>query len=120
MINAKKLAFGAILAAVIDSVVFVIGNSADATWEAGQPYPIGYGMVLGASIVPFLVGGLVVSYMAKKNENWLNRFSLGGLIFALVGSPMGYIGGRDVPTGIALGSMHIVVGTIWYFATRKK
>lgn len=105
-------------ALVINLAIYALGKAADATWDAGAPYEIGAVAVVGATLVPLLLGGLVVSLLARRWPKSQRLLAWAGLVFALVSMPMGYIASQDGPTGLALGAMHVVAGFAWFFGVR--
>ena len=117
-LDLKKLFFATVAAVITNLVLFFLGSALGATWDVGQPVSVGIGLVLIATIVPLLVGGLVVKLISSRWPRSQNWFAWGVLIFAIVGSPMGWISSGDAATGISLGLMHVVEGLAWFFAVR--
>lgn len=115
-----RLAIGSIIALILDLLIFILADSQNATWEVGQPNPITIATVAISSIVPLLLGGFVFDVLAKRNSSWGNRLSTGGFVFAILTAPSGYLSSKDLPTGLALASMHVVVGLVWYLTTKKE
>ena len=110
----------AIGAAIVGNLLaFAAGTSADATFDAGQPYPIGIPMIVGATVVPFLIGSFAFNRLAETRESIARWLPLGGLVFALVSSPNGYFASQDAATGIALAAMHVISGVAWFVLTRS-
>lgn len=119
-VNVPRLGVAVAIALVADLIAYALGNAAGATWRAGQPYTIGVGMVAAATIIAPVVGGAVTALAARWKPAAPTFLAWAGLIFAVVGSPMGYIGGQDLPTGLALGSMHVIVGIAWFLAIKPR
>lgn len=117
-VDTRRLTIATGAAALANLAIFAIGSLADATWSAGQPYPIGWAMVLVATIVPMVLAGLATSLIARRQPKVLTWFAWAGLAFAVLGAPMGYVMGGDVPTGIALGAMHVATGLAWFWAIK--
>lgn len=119
----QKLSFRSVFVATIvalaaNLVVFLIGSSAGATWEVGQPFKVGIALVAFATGFPMLLGGLVAKVTIAKFSKSQSWFAWGVLLFAVLGSPLGWVSSNDTPTGIALGLMHIFVGLAWFRALR--
>ena len=118
-VSNKRLAMAAGIALVVNAIIYFIGSASSATWDVGFPYKLGLPMLAGASAFPILIGGLIVRLISKKLR-WITSFaSWAVLIFAIAGSPGGYVSSNDLPTGLSLGAMHVVVGLAWFIALRK-
>jgi len=119
-VNLKKIATGTAIALVANAVIFFIGSAAAATWSVGTPFKISLPIVAFATVFPMLLGGVVVRALAKWKQGVIAIASWFVLIFSIAGAPGGYIASMDLPTGLALGTMHFVVGLTWFFAIRNK
>lgn len=79
-----------------------------------MPTKVGIALVIGASILPMLLGGTLAKALISKWTN-LRAFSAWAvLVFSVAGSPMGWISSNDVATVIALGLVHVFVGIAWF------
>lgn len=116
----RPLAVATALAAVANLGLFGIGSLAGATWSAGAPFSVSWVVVLVATIAPMALAGIVTRLVARRQPNVTSWFAWGGLVFAILGSPMGYLMGGDVPTGFALGAMHVVTGLAWLWAVNLR
>jgi len=119
-VNNKRVGIGTAIALVVDVALYFIGNASAATWQVGLQFPISLPIIVFATLAPMLIGALVVNLLSKRWKNTVNFTSWAALIFAIAGAPGGYISSNDLPTGIALGSMHFVVGLTWFFSIRGK
>lgn len=119
-VSNKRVFAGTGIALAVNIVIYLIGSAAAATWNVGMPMQVGLALVASATVVPFLLGGLVVGLLAKWKQSLVGVSSWAVLIFSIVGAPGGYIASNDLPTGIALGAMHFVVGAAWFLAIRGK
>ncbi|MFM7029731.1 MAG: DUF6069 family protein [Micrococcales bacterium] len=108
------------MALAANVLLFLLGSAAGATWEVGQPAPIGLAAIAVATLLPMLLGGLVVRAIAKRKPNLVSAFTWVVLVFSLVGAPGGYVASQNLPTGLALGAMHVVVGLVWFYSVRGK
>lgn len=113
-ISFKKLWAATGIALAANLVVFAVGDLAGATWDVGMPTTVSIAMVIGASVAPLLLGGAVAKLVISKWTKLRAFAAWAVLVFAIVGSPMGWISSNDVATGIALGIMHIFVGVAWF------
>jgi len=110
--NRAGVAAGAALA--LNLVAYAIANAANASWEVGQPQPVGVAAVAASSIVPILIGTLSFNRIPRLQS----VLPVGGLVFALISSPGGYLASQETATGIALASMHLITGLVWLRLTR--
>ena len=118
-ISYKKVLVATGIAAAVNASLFAIGSVTGATWDVGQPFLVGIGMVLGATLAPLLLGGLVAKLAVGKWARLQGMLAWGGLAFAIVSSPGGFIASSDLATSIALGLMHVIVGVAWFFGIKK-
>lgn len=119
-VSNKKVLIATLAALVANVAIYLAGDASGATWNVGMPFTVGLAMVVGATLVPMLLGGQVVKLVGKSKSSLVNVAAWSVLIFSFAGSPMGWIASGDAPTGIALGAMHVVVGLAWFFSIRVK
>lgn len=110
--NQAGIAAGAAL--VGNLLTFAIGSGANASWEVGQPQPVGIAAIVASSIVPMLVGTVLFNRVPRLQS----LLPVGGLVFAIISSPGGYLASQEVATGAALGAMHVITGLVWLRLTR--
>ena len=110
------IAIGGLL--IANSLAFLAGDLAGASWDVGQPFLIGIGVVLGATVMPMLLGGLVARLVSLKSAKAVKWLSWGVLAFSLVGSPAGWLASGDVATGVSLAAMHVFEGLAFFWAIR--
>jgi len=118
-ISFKKVLVATGIAAAVNASLFAIGSATGATWDVGAPAQVGIGMVLGATLAPMLLGGLVTKFAAGKWPRLRSVLSWSGLTFAILSAPGGFISSSDLATGISLGLMHVIVGFAWFFGIKK-
>ena len=116
--NFRKILIAAGAALIANLALFGIGTLAGATWNVGQPAPVGLGLVIGASVGPMVIGGFVAWLISSKTSKQLNWFSWAVLIFAVLGAPLGWVASGQAATGLALGAMHIVEGLAFFWAVK--
>lgn len=117
-LDVRRLAIATGAATLANLAVFAVGSLSGATWQAGQPYPISWPMVVGFSIIPAALAGVVVSRIVKARPKALKILAIAGLVFAVVSAPAGSLMSQDLPTGLALGAMHVIAGLGWYFGIK--
>jgi hypothetical protein len=120
-INVRKFAGYAVLAAVINSIIFLIAKSADATMiiNQGGSQEITLGMVIGTSIFALVVASFVASLIGKKSQGFVSKAPLIGLIFGVVSTAVPFSASEDSKTSLGLASMHVVSGLVWYVGTKR-
>lgn len=120
-INVRKFAGYAALAAVINSIIFFIAKSADATMaiNQGKAQEITLGMVIGVSLFALIAAAFVASLIGKKSQGFVSKAPLIGLVFAIISTAAPFSASDDSKTSLGLASMHIVSGLVWYFGTKR-
>jgi len=120
-INVRNFAGFAIMAAAINSVVFLIAKSVDATMviNQGGAREIGLPMVLGATLVGLLVAAFIASKIGAKSEGFVSRAPLIGLLFGIITAAAPFTATEDTKTAMGLGSMHVIAGLVWYFGAKR-
>jgi hypothetical protein len=120
-INIRKFTGDALAAAIANSVIFLIAKSADATMVVNQGggQEIVIPMVLGSSILGLLVGAVAASQIAKKSESFGTNLPVIGLVFGVVTAIAPFTATEDSKTALALASMHLVAGVIWFIGAKK-
>ncbi|MEJ8640485.1 DUF6069 family protein [Streptomyces sp. MS1.HAVA.3] len=109
----KALVTGAVGAAVVNLIVLAVAKLAGASLivvDAGQEHPITVGGVIGASVVPLVVGTGAALLMALWKPVFLRiaQYVGGGLALLSVAGPLS--SGSDGGTVAALSLMHITLG----------
>ncbi len=110
--NQAGIAAGAAL--VGNLLTFAIASAANASWEVGGPQPVGIAPVAAASIFPMLIGTLLFNRVPRLQS----LLPIGGLVFAVISAPGGFIASQELATGAALGAMHVITGLVWLRLTR--
>lgn len=117
-VDFKKVLLGTGAALVANVGIYLLGNSAGATWSVGLPFTLGVPIIAMATIAPMVVGSQAVRLISKWKPNFIKISAWLGLIFSIVGAPGGWIASNDLTTGLALGSMHVTVGVAWFYSIR--
>jgi len=120
-INVRKFAGFAVLAALINSLIFFIAKSADATMiiNQGGSQDIALGMVLGMTFFALVVAAFFASLIGKKSQGFVSKAPLIGLVFGIVTAAAPFSASDDSKTSLGLASMHIVSGLVWYVGTKR-
>lgn len=120
-INVRKFAGFAVLAAVINSVVFFIAKAADATMiiKQGGEREIAVPMVLASTLFGLLVAAFFASKIGAKSQSFLSKAPLYGLVFGVVTAIAPFTATDDSKTALGLASMHIVAGLVWFVGSKR-
>ena len=120
-INVRKFAGFAVLAAVINSVVFFIAKAADATMiiKQGGEREIAVPMVLASTLFGLLVAAFFASKIGTKSQGFVSKAPLYGLVFGVVTAAAPFSATEDSKTALALASMHVVAGLTWYVGAKR-
>ena len=120
-INIRKFAGYALVASVINSIIFLIAKSADATMVVNQggSRSISLVMVFGATLLGLVVAAYVANLIGKKSQGFMKNTPLIGLLFGIVTAAAPFTASDDSKTAIALASNHVVAGIVWYFGSKR-
>ena len=120
-INVRKFAGFAVLAAIINSLIFFIAKFADATMiiNQGGSQDIALGMVLGMTFFGLVMAAFFASLIGKKSQGFVSKAPLIGLVFGIVTAAAPFSASDDSKTSLGLASMHIVSGLVWYVGTKR-
>jgi hypothetical protein len=120
-INVRKFAGFAALAAIINTIIFIIAKSADATMviNQGGSREIAVAMVLGMTFFGLVVAAFLASLIGKKSQGFVTKAPLIGLVFGVVTAVAPFSASDDSKTSLSLASMHIVAGLVWYVGAKR-
>ena len=120
-LSTRKFATYAVIAAVINSIIFLIAKSADATMVVNQggSRSITLVMVFGATFFGLLVAAFVASKIGNKSQKFLSNAPVIGLVFGVVTAIAPFTASDDSKTAVALASNHIVAGIVWYVGAKR-
>ena len=120
-LSTRKFSPYAAFAAVINSIIFLIAKSADATMVVNQggSRSITLVMVFGATFFGLVVAALVASKIGNKSQKFLSNSPVIGLVFGVVTSIAPFTASDDSKTAVALASNHIVAGIVWYVGAKR-
>jgi hypothetical protein len=123
-IRTRALTLGVAVAATvaINLVVLGIASTAGApmlTGAADAPEPVGVQAVVLASLVPMLLGAVLVVLVASRVPGLVRVLAWVGLSLGAVTAAAPLVLALDVSTGVALALMHLVAGVVWFVAVRR-
>jgi Family of unknown function (DUF6069) len=119
--NIRKFSVFAVIAAIVNSIIFLVAQFADATMVVNQGgiQKIVLPMVVGASLVSIVLAASIASQIGKKSEGFLSKSPILGLVFGVVSAVAPFIATDDSKTALALASMHVVAGVVWYIGAKS-
>ncbi len=121
VLNIRKFAGFAVVAAILNSIIFYIVKAADATMvvEQGGAQEIALPMVLASTLFGLVVAAFVASRIGKKSPGFLAKSPIIGLVFGIATAAAPFSASDDSKTAMALASMHIVAGVTWYLGANR-
>lgn len=120
-LNVRNFAGYAVIAAILNSLIFFIAKGADATMVVNQggSQEIALPMVFASTFFGLLVAAFAASKIGKKSQSFLSKSSTVGLIFGVVTAAAPFSASDDSKTSIGLASMHVVAGLVWFVGTKR-
>ncbi len=119
--NIRKFGTFAVIAAIINSIIFLIGKSADATMVVNQggSQEIVLPMVIASTLFGLMVAAFIASRIGIRSQSFQSKSPLIGLIFGIVTAAAPFSASDDSKTALALASMHVVAGVTWYLGVKR-
>ncbi|MEI8120165.1 MAG: hypothetical protein RLZZ27_372 [Actinomycetota bacterium] len=120
-LNVRKFAGYAAIAAILNSIIFLIAKGADATMVVNQggSQEIALPMVLASSLFGLVAAAFIASRIGKKSQGFLSKSPIIGLMFGIVTAAAPFSASDDSKTALALASMHVVAGVTWYLGAKQ-
>ena len=120
-LNVRKFSGYAAIAAIVNSIIFLIAKTADATMVVNQggSQEIALPMVLASTLFGLVVAAFFASLIGKKSQGFLSKSPIIGLVFGIVTAVAPFSASDDSKTALALASMHIVAGVTWYLGSKR-
>ena len=120
-LNVRKFAGYAAIAAIVNSIIYLIAKSADASMivNQGASQEIALPMVLASTLFGLVVAAFIASRIGKKSQGFLSKSPLIGLVFGVVTAAAPFGASDDSKTAFALASMHVVAGVTWYLGAKR-
>jgi hypothetical protein len=105
-------------AAVLNLITYGIGSASGASMTVTAPtaQEIPAFLTVIATLAPMALAGLVTWFIARSRPGFRRFAAWAGLAFGILTAASPLASSADIPTGIALGFMHIVVGAAWFTA----
>ena len=120
-LNVRKFAGYAAIAAIVNSIIFLIAKGADATMVVNQggSQEIALPMVLASTLFGLVAAAFIASRIGKKSQGFLSKSPIIGLVFGIVTAAAPFSASDDSKTALALASMHVVAGVTWYLGAKQ-
>ena len=120
-LNVRKFAGYAAIAAILNSIIFLIAKGADATMVVNQggSQEIALPMVLASTLFGLVAAAFIASRIGKKSQGFLAKSPIIGLVFGIVTAAAPFSASDDSKTALALASMHVVAGVTWYLGAKQ-
>jgi len=120
-LNVRKFAAYASIAAIINSIIYLIAKGSDATMivNQGGAQKIALPMVLASTLFGLVFAALIASRIGKKSQEFLAKSPVIGLVFGIVTAAAPFAASDDSKTAMALASMHVVAGVTWFLGAKR-
>ena len=120
-LNVRKFAGFAVVAAIVNSIIFIIAKGADATMVVNQggTQEIALPMVLASNLFGLVIAAVFVNQIGKRSQSFISKAPIIGLVFGVVTAAAPFVASDDSKTALALASMHIVAGVVWYVGAKR-
>jgi len=120
-LNVRKFAGFAVVAAIVNSIIFIIAKGADATMVVNQggAQEIALPMVLASTLFGLVIAAVFVNQIGKRSQSFISKAPIIGLVFGVVTAAAPFVASDDSKTALALASMHIVAGVVWYVGAKR-
>ena len=107
-------------AAALNLITYGIGSVSGAsmavTAPAAQEIPPALAVI--ATLLPMAAAGLVTWFIARRRPGFRRFAAWTGLAAGILTAASPLASSADIPTGVALGFMHVIVGIAWFVALR--
>ena len=120
-LNVRKFAGYAAIAAILNSIIFLIAKGADATMVVNQggSQEIALPMVLASTLFGLVAAAFIASRIGMKSQGFLSKSPIIGLMFGILTAAAPFSASDDSKTALALASMHVVAGVTWYLGAKR-
>ena len=120
-LKVSKFAGFAAIAAVINSIIFLVAKATDATMivNQGRTQEIVLPLVLASTLLGLVVAAYITSRIGIKSQGFLAKSPIIGLVFGIVTAAAPFSASDDLKTAFALASMHVVAGMTWFIGAKR-
>jgi nitrate reductase gamma subunit len=120
-LKVSKFAGFAAIAAVINSIIFLVAKATDATMivNQGRTQEIALPLVLASTLLGLVVAAFITSRIGIKSQGFLAKSPIIGLVFGIVTAAAPFSASDDSKTAFALASMHVVAGVTWFIGAKR-
>ena len=120
-LKVSKFAGFAAVAAVINSIIFLVAKATDATMivNQGRTQEIALPLVLASSLLGLVVAAFITSRIGIKSQGFLAKSPIIGLVFGIATAAAPFSASDDSKTALALASMHVVAGVTWFIGAKR-
>ena len=120
-LKVSKFAGFAAIAAVINSIIFLVAKATDATIivNQGRTQEIVLPLVLASTLLGLVVAAFITSRIGIKSQGFLAKSPIIGLVFGIVTAAAPFSASDDSKTALALASMHVVAGVTWFIGAKR-
>lgn len=120
-LKVSKFAGFAAVAAVINSIIFLVSKATDATMivNQGRTQEIALPLVLASTLLGLVVAAFITSRIGIKSQGFLAKSPIIGLVFGIATAAAPFSASDDSKTALALASMHVVAGVTWFIGAKR-
>jgi hypothetical protein len=120
-LKVRKFLVFAGIAAITNSIIFLIAKSADATMVVNQggSQEIALPMVFASTLLGLVIAAFITSRIGIKSQGFLSKSPIIGLVFGIVTAAAPFSASDDSKTAFALASMHVVAGVTWFVGSKR-
>ena len=120
-LNVRKFAGFAVVAAIVNSIIFIIAKGADATMVVNQggTQEIALPMVLASTLFGLVIAAVFVNQIGKRSQSFISKAPIIGLVFGVLTAAAPFVASDDSKTALALATMHILAGVTWYLGSKQ-
>jgi branched-subunit amino acid transport protein len=120
-LSVRKFAGYAALAAIVNSIIFLIAKGIDATMivNQGGAQEIALPMVFASTLLGLVIAALIASRIGMKSHVFLSKLPMTGLVFGIVTAAAPFGASDDSKTSLALASMHLIAGVTWFIGAKN-
>ncbi len=120
---ARAAAIAAAAAVLINLLVYAVGRAAGAELEVTQPradgpMAIGPDNILLVTVLPILLGGIILAVATRRGARAWIVLGWTGLLVGVLTIVMPFTVIATTATRVTLATMHLITGVAWFVALR--